>query len=87
VFLAEAKDQANWECLARLAAALPESDARAAFESAAEQVASQEDEHFLWARETRSRLIRAQAQSPLVVDATSPIEEQIALVESLIEQH
>jgi len=86
VFLAEAKDQANWECFAQLAAALPESDTRAAFEAAAEQVASQEDEHFLWAREARSRLISARAQSSLVVDATSPIEEQIALVESLLEQ-
>jgi ferritin-like metal-binding protein YciE len=63
VLLAEAKDHANWGCLAALTENLPEGDLHDAFTGAVNQVLPQEDEHFGWASETRCKLISAQATS------------------------
>jgi ferritin-like metal-binding protein YciE len=63
VLLAEAKDHANWGCRAVLTESVPAGDIHDAFTSAVNQVLPQEDEHFGWASETRSKLISAQATS------------------------
>jgi ferritin-like metal-binding protein YciE len=63
VMLAEAKDHANWTCLARLTADMPEGKIRDAFAEAVDAVAPQEDEHLGWATETRCKMIAAQAKS------------------------
>lgn len=61
VVLAEAKDHANWELLAQLAAAMAEGDVRNALTDAAAQVLAQEEEHYGWARTTRAQLLFTQA--------------------------
>jgi ferritin-like metal-binding protein YciE len=63
VLLAEAKDHANWGCLAALVETLPEGDIRDAFTEAVQTVQPQEDQHFGWASETRCKMISAQATS------------------------
>jgi ferritin-like metal-binding protein YciE len=63
VLLAEAKDHANWGCLAALVETLPEGEVRDAFTEAVDAVLPQEDEHFGWAADTRCKMISAQATS------------------------
>ena len=63
VLVAEAKDHANWACLAALADSVPDGDIRDAFTEAVQTVQPQEDEHFGWASETRCKMISAQATS------------------------
>ena len=63
VLLAEAKDHANWGCLAALAEGMPTGDIRDAFTNAVDQVLPQEDDHFGWVSETRCKLVSAQATS------------------------
>jgi rubrerythrin len=63
VLLAEAKDHANWGCLAALVEHLPDGEIRDAFTEAVETVQPQEDEHFGWASDTRCKMISAQATS------------------------
>ena len=61
VMLAESKCHSNWTLIQKMAAQLPEGDARTAFQNAVDQVEQQEDEHIRWARETWERLIIKQA--------------------------
>jgi rubrerythrin len=63
VVLAETKCHSNWSLVQKLAAELPEGDARTAFQVAVDQVEEQEDEHIRWARETWETLILTQARS------------------------
>jgi hypothetical protein len=57
VVLAEAKDRANWELMARLAAAMPESDVRSQLETTTSAVLVQEEEHYGWAYTTRAEML------------------------------
>jgi rubrerythrin len=80
VMLAEAKDHANWTCLARLAADTPEGDVHKALADAVDTVAPQEDEHLGWATETRCKMISVQAKSraaQVAGEATEKIVERI----------
>jgi hypothetical protein len=61
VVLAETKDHANWELLAQLAAQMTPGPVRDAFTAASETVLAQEEEHFAWARQTRTDLLFALA--------------------------
>jgi rubrerythrin len=61
VMLAEAKDHANWELLAEMAAAMIASDVRTQLEAATETVLAQEEKHYGWAREARSEMLMAMA--------------------------
>ena len=61
VVLAEAKDHANWELLAQLAAQMTDGDLRARFESVSGEVLAQEQQHYSWARDTRAELLYALA--------------------------
>lgn len=65
VILAETKCHSDWSLIQKLAAELPEGDARTAFQAAVDQVEEQEDEHIRWARETWETLIMTQARSTL----------------------
>lgn len=57
VVLAEAKDHANWELLAQLAAAMSEGEVRTQLEAVSSQVLAQEEEHVTWARDTRAEML------------------------------
>lgn len=65
VILAETKCHSDWSLIQKLAAELPEGDARTAFQAAVDQVEQQEDEHIRWARETWETLIMTHARSTL----------------------
>lgn len=56
VFLAECKDQADWQMLASLVEELPEGEPRQALADAVAEVAPQEDDHVGWARSTWAAL-------------------------------
>jgi ferritin-like metal-binding protein YciE len=82
VLLAEAKDHANWGCLAALTEHLPEGDDHDAFTDAVNQVLPQEDEHFGWATEMRCKMISAQATSR----ATQVVDEAAETIISRIKK-
>jgi ferritin-like metal-binding protein YciE len=63
VLLAEAKDHANWSCLAGMVDDLPDGDVRDTFQAAIDEIEVQEDEHFRWAQDMRCRMISLQARA------------------------
>jgi ferritin-like metal-binding protein YciE len=83
VLLAEAKDHANWSCLAAMVEDLPDGDAREALEAAVEEVEVQEDEHLRWAQDTRCRMISLQATSGPTSSLSMKSEEIIARIKNL----
>lgn len=83
VFLAEAKDQANWEELAQLAHKLPAGPEQEALVSATGVVKAQEDEHLLWAKETRAALVSLQATGPAIDKSQATDDELIWVIEAL----
>src|SRR5918994_4952790 len=83
VLLAEAKDHANWSCLAAMVEDLPEGDAREALEAAVEEVEVHEDEHLRWAQDTRCRMISLQATSGPTSSLSMKTEEIIARIRNL----
>lgn len=83
VLLAEAKDHANWSCLAAMVEDLPSGDVRSAFEDAVEEVEAQEDEHLQWAKDTRCRMISLQATSGPAASLTMKAEEMVARIRNL----
>lgn len=85
VLLAEAKDQANWACLAAMVEDLPEGDVREAFQTAVDEVEVQEDEHLTWAQDTRCRMISLQSTSGPATSLTMKAEEIVARIRSLFE--
>jgi rubrerythrin len=68
VFLAECKDQADWQMLVSLVEELPEGEPRQAVADAVAEVAPQEDDHVGWARATwqalNTELIHQQKNIP-----------------------
>lgn len=64
VLLAEAKDHANWELLATLAAAMTDGDVRERIRAVTADVLAQEEEHYTWARDTRTRMLLGLAGAP-----------------------
>lgn len=85
VLLAEAKDQANWACLAAMVEDLPEGKVREAFQAAVDEVEVQEDEHLTWAQDTRCRMISLQSTSGPTTSLTMKAEEVVARIRSLFE--
>ncbi|HEX6419184.1 MAG TPA: ferritin-like domain-containing protein [Acidimicrobiales bacterium] len=83
VLLAEAKDHANWSCLAAMVEDLPSGEVREAFEDAVEEVEAQEDEHLTWAQDTRCRMISLQATSGPTTSLTMKAEEMVARIRNL----
>jgi rubrerythrin len=80
VFIAESVDHANWQLLAQLTASMPAGDLRAAFQQAVDEVEAQEDEHLGWARDTKARLVKLQAESELATTIGLKVEEVVARV-------
>jgi rubrerythrin len=85
VLLAEAKDQANWACLGRLVASMPEGEVRSAFSEAIGTVEPQEDEHLGWAQEMRCLIISAQATSGAMQTVAAKAEEVIARIRTWLD--
>lgn len=85
VLVAEAKDQANWSCLAAMVEDLPEGDERSALESAVDDVEVQEDEHLNWARDTRCNMISLQARSGPTTTLSMKAEEVVARIKGLFD--
>jgi hypothetical protein len=83
VLLAEAKDQANWSCVAGMVEDLAPSTARDALESAVEDVEVQEAEHLTWARDTRCRMISLQATSGPTTSLSMKAEEVVARIKNM----
>jgi ferritin-like metal-binding protein YciE len=85
VLLAEAKDHANWSCLAGMVDDLPDSDVRDAFQAAVDEVEVQEDEHLRWAQDMRCRMISLQATSGPASSLALKAEEMIARIKGLFD--
>jgi ferritin-like metal-binding protein YciE len=83
VLLAEAKDHANWSCLAGMVEDLPTGNVRTALETATDEVEVQEDEHLHWAQDTRCRMISLQATSGPTSSPSMKTEEVIARIKNL----
>ena len=83
VLLAEAKDHANWSCLAGMVEDLPDGDTREALETAVDEVEVQEDEHLRWAQDTRCRMISLQATSGPTANLSMKVEEVVARIKNL----
>jgi rubrerythrin len=84
VFLAEAKDHANWYTLSQLGQTLPEGQVAGAVEAAVQQVAPQEDEHLEWASEMRARMVSVQAHATDAPPADAPLDVQVSYVEGML---
>ena len=85
VLLAEARDHANWGGLAALAEQVPDGPARDALRAAVETVLPQEEEHFGWAADMRSKLISAQAGSRGLQVVGAKAEELVARIEGWLD--
>jgi ferritin-like metal-binding protein YciE len=85
VLLAEAKDHANWSCLAGMVDDLPAGDVRDAFLAAVDEVEVQEDEHLRWAQDMRCRMISLQATSGPTSSMGLKGEEMVARIKGLFD--
>jgi ferritin-like metal-binding protein YciE len=83
VLMAEAKDHANWSCLAAMVEDLPGGEVREALDSALDEVEVQ-DEHLRWVRDTRCRMISVQATSGPAASLSMKVEEVIARMRNLL---
>jgi hypothetical protein len=83
VLMAEAKDHANWSCLAAMVEDLPGGEVREALDSAVDEVEVQ-DEHLRWVRDTRCRMISVQATSGPAASLSMKVEEVIARMRNLL---
>jgi ferritin-like metal-binding protein YciE len=85
VLLAEAKDHANWSCLAGMVDDLPDGDVRDTFQAAIDEIEVQEDEHFRWAQDMRCRMISLQATSGPTSSLALKAEEMMARIKGLFD--
>jgi hypothetical protein len=84
VMLAEAKDRANWSCLAAMVEDMPAGDVREAFETAVDEIEVEEDEHFRWAQDTRCRMISLLATAGPSSSLSMKVEEVVARIRNLL---
>lgn len=80
VFLAEAKDNANWAALNALVASFP-SELQERVRTAVEEARVNEVEHLEWAKEMRLKMIGLQASSSTMADVGAKAEELMARVQ------
>lgn len=85
VLVAEAKDHANWGCLAALVEAIPDGDVRAALSEAVQEVQPQEDEHFGWATDMRCKMTSTLATSRMAQKAGETAQEIIERIKSWLD--
>lgn len=79
VFLAEAKDNANWATLGALVASVP-SELRDVVSEAVEEARATEAEHLEWAKEMRIKMMRLQASSSTMAAMGAKTEEIMARI-------
>ena len=77
VLIAESVDHANWTTMAALADELPEGAIRDAFTRAVTEVGAQENEHLMWARETKTAMVKLQAKSRAMAAAGAKMEQMV----------
>jgi hypothetical protein len=80
VLLAESLDHANWTAMTELAGDLPDGALKEAFVAAVTEVGVEENDHLMWARDTKTALIRLQARSRMMAAAGAKAE---GLVETI----
>jgi rubrerythrin len=85
VLLAEAKDHANWSCLAAMVEDLPGGDERDALQWAVDDVEVQEHEHLQWARDMRCRMISLQSRSGPTSTLSMKAEEIVSRIKGLFD--
>jgi hypothetical protein len=85
VLLAEAKDHANWSCLAGMVDDLPAGGVRDAFQAAVDEVEVPENEHLQWARDMRCQMVSLQATSGPTSSLTLRAEEMMAPIKGLFD--
>jgi rubrerythrin len=85
VLLAEAKDHANWSCLAAMVEDLPGGDERDALQLAVDDVEVQEDEHLQWARDMRCSMISLQSRSGPTSTLSMKAEEIVSRIKGLFD--
>jgi rubrerythrin len=83
VLLAEAKDHANWSCLAGMVDDLPAGNVRDAFQAAVDEVEVQENEHLQWAQDMRCQMVSFQATSAPDPSRAGNAQEAVARIEAL----
>jgi rubrerythrin len=74
VMLAEAKDRANWAALAKLAAQIGGGEVQRRFQTVAASVLAQEDDHYTWASDTRTKLLLTMAVGGSAADGGRRVE-------------
>jgi hypothetical protein len=83
VLLAETIDHANWEMIEQLGESLHEGSIQESFRDATAKVKPQEDDHVMWAAQTRKRLVALQATSPTMTGVATAMEEVVSRIASL----
>jgi hypothetical protein len=68
-------DHANWTAMTELAGDLPDGALKEAFVNAVTEVGAEENDHLMWARETKTKLIKLQAKSRMMAAAGAKVEE------------
>jgi hypothetical protein len=82
VVLAETVDHANWKMIEQIGGELDDGTAGAAFDAAVSEVLPQEDQHIMWASQTRKRMIAMQATSPVTAGVVETAEQVMSRVTS-----
>jgi hypothetical protein len=81
VFLAESVDHANWSTFSELVSRLPEGSAlRSMCGDAVAEVEEEEDEHLVWARDTKRKLTMLQARNTMMAKVGEKAEEVMARI-------
>ena len=80
VLVAETIDHGHWELMEKLRDALPDGELRDAFSTAVDEVLADEDEHLLWAKGTKERMVMLQATSSTAASMGMKAEEMVATI-------
>jgi hypothetical protein len=82
VVLAETACHANWEMIEQLCEQIDDGAARDAVRAAVDEVRPQEDDHVMWATQTRRRIIGMQLSSSMAQGMAASMEEMVDRVAS-----
>ena len=80
VIIAETVDHGHWELMEKMRDGLPEGELREAFSVAVDEVGPEEDEHLLWAKTTKERMVMMQATSSTMASMGMKAEEMVATI-------
>ena len=82
VLLAEAKDHANWSCVAGVVDDLPADNVRDAFQAAVDEVEVQGNEHLRWTQDMRCHMVSLEPTSGPTSSSALKAEAVIARVKA-----